>query len=414
MAVVKAFRGIRPAADLAEKVAELPYDVVDSAEAAKIAEGNPFSFFHVSKAEIDMAPGISIYDPSVYAAGRDNFKKYISDGVFAMDGEPLLYLYTQVMNGRAQTGLAACVSIDDYMENRIKKHELTREDKEKDRTVHLSIVGANTGPVFLLYKEDGKKKELFKKGMEIKPVYDFTAEDGIRHIFRVITDRNLIADFEKAFSDDILYIADGHHRAASAVRVGKERRAADPSYTGKEEFNFFLAVIFPHSELAILPYNRAVTDLFGNDEKTFMTKIGEKFTVKADGVKIPDCKGNVSMYLNKKWYTLTPAFKAADDPVNSLDVKVLQDHLLQPVLGINDPRKDERIKFIGGIRGTEELEKLVDSGKYAVAFSMYPTSIQELMNVADAGMIMPPKSTWFEPKLRSGLVVHSIEEQKIR
>ncbi|MDR3237094.1 MAG: DUF1015 family protein [Spirochaetia bacterium] len=410
MALVKAFKGIRPVKELAARVAELPYDVVDSAEARKIAEGNEYSFFHVTKAEIDLPPETDPYDSAVYAAGRDNLRNFIKKGILVQDSEPLLYLYTQIMNGRAQTGLAAVVSIDDYIASRVKKHELTREDKEKDRTTHLDVSGANTGPVFLIYREDGSKRSLFERGAALAPEYDFTAADGIRHIVRVIRDRELIGAFENSFRNDILYIADGHHRAASAVRVGTARREAHPDFTGDEEFNFFLAVIFPDNELAIMPYNRVVKDIHGRDEKSFMNLLRKTFDVKEEGPKVPSKKGNISMYLKGKWYTLAPLFRIdASDPIEGLDVKILQDNILQPVLGIDNPRIDNRIHFIGGIRGTDELEKLVDSGKYAVAFSMYPTSIDELMNAADADKIMPPKSTWFEPKLRDGLVIHSIE-----
>lgn len=409
MAVVKAFKGIRPAKELAPKVAELPYDVVDSDEARKIAEGNPYSFFHVSKAEIDMPVGTDIYAPAVYQKGKENFKLFMKNGTLVQDGEPSLYLYTQVMNGKSQTGLVACVSIDDYISGVIKKHELTREDKENDRTAHLNIVGANTGPVFLFFKDDAAKQNLFGQGMAAQPEYDFTAGDGIRHIFRVVSDPKLVAAFETAFAKDVLYIADGHHRAASAARVGSQRRIANPAYTGGEEFNFFLAVIFPAGELSILAYNRLVRDLNGLNADEFIAKIKSNFTV-TQGAPEPPAKGSVSMYLNKTWYKLVPSFALPADPVEQLDVKLLQDKILQPILGIQDPRKDERIQFVGGIRGTEELTRLVDSGEFAAAFSMFPTSIKELIDVADANLIMPPKSTWFEPKLRSGLVVHSIEE----
>ena len=409
MALIKSFNAIRPVKELADRVAELPYDVVDSAEARQIASDNECSFFYITKAEIGMPPETNIYDSSVYEAARDNLNEFIKKGRLVQDDEPLLYLYTLLMDGRSQTGLAACVSIDDYMAERVKKHELTREDKEKDRTLHIDISEANTGLVFLIYREDGSKRPLFERGLTIAPEYDFTAPDGVRHTIRLIRDRELIKSFEDAFAGDILYIADGHHRAASAVRVGRQRREADPDFTGGEEFNFFLSVIFPDNELAILPYNRAVKDLNGYTEDLFMDRLYRSFDVKDDGFKTPVKRGNISMYFKGRWYTLAPLFPIKDDPVDSLDVKILQDHLLQPILGIDNPRTDERIKFIGGIRGTRELEKLVDSGENAVAFSMYPTSIHELMKVADAGKIMPPKSTWFEPKLRDGLLVHSIK-----
>lgn len=410
MAIIKAFRGIRPDANLAAKVAALPYDVVDSDEARHIADGNEFSFFHISKPEIDMNPDINPYDPSVYAAGRENLRRFVTEGIMKKDPEPKLYLYSQEMDGRIQTGLVACASIDDYIENRIKKHELTREEKEKDRTVHLDTVGANTGPVFLFYREDGSKKELFAKAMRIDPEYDFTADDGIRHTFRLVSDAEMISAFIKSFQNEVLYIADGHHRAASAVKVGQMRREAKPDYTGDEEFNSFLSVIFPHSDLKILAYNRAVKDLNGRTKEEFLRSVSASFDIQEGGPKEPKNRGEVSMYMNGKWYTLKPTFEISEDPVEGLDVMMLQTKVLSPVLGIDNPRKDSRIKFIGGIRGTAELERLVDAGKFAVAFSMFPTSIEELIDVADAGKIMPPKSTWFEPKLRSGLIVHDISE----
>ncbi|PKL36169.1 MAG: DUF1015 domain-containing protein [Spirochaetae bacterium HGW-Spirochaetae-1] len=410
MAAIKAFRGLRPRPDLAEKVAELPYDVLSSDEARQVAEGNQYSFFHVTKPEIDMSLDINIYDESVYAAGKRNLDSFIHEGILIQDREPRLYLYTQIMNGRSQTGLVACVSIDDYIENRVKKHELTREDKEQDRTRHLDILNANCGPVFLLYREDGAKKKLFDQAISIKPIYDFTAEDGITHIVRVIENPELISGFEKAFSRDNLYIADGHHRAASAVRVGQNRRKENPAYTGEEEFNHFLAVIFPHDQLRILAYNRAVKDLNGMENDSFLQQVMKEFTVEKSSRKVPLGTCEFSMYLDGTWSTLKPRFTVSGDPIEGLDVKILQDHLLEPVLGIGDPRTDNRISFIGGIRGTEELEKLVDSGKYKVAFSLYPTTLIQLMNVSDTDGIMPPKSTWFEPKLRSGLVVHLLDK----
>jgi len=410
MAAIKAFRGLRPRPDLAEKVAELPYDVLSSDEARQVAEGNRYSFFHVTKPEIDMSSDINIYDESVYAAGKRNLDSFLSEGILIQDREPRLYLYTQIMNGRSQTGLVACVSIDDYIENRVKKHELTREDKEKDRTRHLDILNANCGPVFLLYREDGDKKKLFDQAISIKPIYEFTADDGITHIVRIIENHELISAFEKAFSGDNLYIADGHHRAASAVRVGQNRRKENPSYTGEEEFNHFLAVIFPHDQLCILAYNRAVKDLNGMESDSFLQQVAKEFTVEKSNRKVPLGTCEFSMYLDGTWSMLKPRFTVSGDPIEGLDVKILQDHLLEPVLGIGDPRTDNRISFIGGIRGTDELEKLVDSGKYKVAFSLYPTTLIQLMNVSDADGIMPPKSTWFEPKLRSGLVVHLLDK----
>jgi uncharacterized protein (DUF1015 family) len=314
------------------------------------------------------------------------------------------------MDGRPQTGLVACAHIDDYASNIIKKHELTREDKEKDRSKHLDVLGANAGPVFLLYREDGSKKALFERALRLPAEYDFAAPDGIRHILRVISDKDLIAAFKKALENDVLYIADGHHRAASAVRVGTARRKANPDHRGDEEYNWFLSVIFPHDQLKILPYNRVVRDLNGLSERAFLAALEKGFSVRESGAASPDATHRFSMYLGRRWFTLVPGAVPEVDPIASLDVKILQDLVLGPVLGIADPRTDTRIDFIGGIRGTGELVSLVDSGKYAVAFSMYPTTVEQLIRVSDSGAIMPPKSTWFEPKLRSGIVVHLLDE----
>jgi len=406
MAAISGFRGLRPKQELVTRVAELPYDVVSSEEARDIARGKEYSFFHVSKPEIDLPENVNIYDDSVYATGRKNFERFISKGILKQDEGPRLYLYTQVMSGRQQHGLVACVSIDDYLNGTVKKHELTREDKERDRTRHIETLSAQTGPVFLFYKEDRFKKVLFEEALRIEPVYDFTASDGIRHILRVIENINLIESFRKAFAKDILYIADGHHRAASGAKVGFKRREENPGHTDDEEYYWFLAVIFPHEQLQILAYNKVVKDLNGLTKEAYLLKISKQFTVQESGVKVPAAIHQFSMYLDRQWYLLTPLFTITDDPIESLDVQILQNRLLDPILGIQDPRTDKRIDFIGGIRGTQELEKLVDSGDYQVAFSMYPTTIEQLISVADAGKIMPPKSTWFEPKLRSGLVVH--------
>ncbi len=406
MAAIRGFRGLRPKQELITRVAELPYDVVSSEEARDIARGNEYSFFHISKPEIDLPENENIYADSVYATGRKNFDSFISQGILKQDESPRLYLYTQVMNGRQQHGLVTCVSIDDYLNGTVKKHELTREDKERDRTRHIETLNAQAGPVFLFYKEDRFKKVLYEEALRIEPVYDFTASDGIRHILRVIENINLIESFRKAFAKDILYIADGHHRAASAAKVGVNRRKQHPGHTGTEEYNWFLAVIFPHDQLQILAYNKVVKDLNGLAKEAYLEKIAQHFSIQQPGVTVPGAVHQFSMYLGSQWYLLTPKFDIPDDPIESLDVQILQNRLLDPVLGIRDPRTDKRIDFIGGIRGTGELEKLVDSGDYQVAFSMYPTTIEQLISVADAGKIMPPKSTWFEPKLRSGIVVH--------
>jgi uncharacterized protein (DUF1015 family) len=409
MAKIRAFRAVRPVKDLADKIAELPYDVVSLPEVIQIAGNNPYNFYHVTRSEMDLASGVDPYSPQVYEKAKDTFNSFIDKGYMTVEQNPLFYLYSQVMDGRTQTGIVACADVDDYMNEVIKKHELTREEKELDRTRHIDITKANTGPVFLIYRDSDEKRQLVEKAMKAEPVYSFTALDGIKHIVRLIEDPALIADLEKSFVKDELYIADGHHRAASAVRVAKMRREANPGYTGNEEFNGFLAVIFPHTQLKILAYNRVVKDLNGMSADRFMEKLSEDFTLEKGGVKIPAKVNTFSMYIDKNWYTMTPKFEISDDPIESLDVTIIQKRVLSPLLGITDPRKDKRIDFVGGIRGTAELEKVVDSGEFAVAFSMYPTEIEQLLNVSDAGKIMPPKSTWFEPKLRDGLLVHVIE-----
>lgn len=409
MAKIRAFRGIRPVKDLAHKIAELPYDVVSLPEVVAIAGNNPYNFYHVTRSEMDLASGTDPYSPEVYRKAKETYETFKSKGYMTADQSPLFYLYSQVMNGRMQTGLVACADVDDYLNEVIKKHELTREEKELDRTRHIDITNANTGPVFLIYRDSNEKRRLMEQAMKTEPVYDFTAGDGIRHIVRLVDDRTLISELENSFVKDELYIADGHHRAASAVRVCKIRREKNPGYTGAEEFNGFLAVIFPHTQLKILAYNRVVRDLNGMPQNGFIKKLEEDFAVEKNGVKVPEKVNTFSMYLDKNWYTLKPKFSIPSDPIESLDVTIIQKKILSPLLGISDPRKDKRIDFVGGIRGTSELEKVVDSGDFAVAFSMYPTEIEQLMNVSDAGMIMPPKSTWFEPKLRDGLIVHEIE-----
>lgn len=407
MASIREFKGLRAPVDMVSKVAELPYDVLDSEEARAIAKNKPTSFFHISKPEVDLPEGTDLYSDQVYETGAKNFKAFIDKGYFAEDSEAKLYLYTLVMNGRSQTGLMSCVSIDDYLNNVVKKHEFTREDKEKDRIRHMDALSAHAGLVFLLYKEDGSLRTLFEKAMEIKPEYDFTANDGVRHIVRVIEDRQMIEGFKKGFNGKNLYIADGHHRAASAVKVGQARRAADKGKNPDAEYNWFLSVIFPHDQLMIMPYNRAVKDLNGLSEKDFMAGISEKFTV-TDGKPKPSGKRMFSMYMGGKWYELSPKIAIPSDPVESLDVSILQNEVLAPLLGIDNPRTSKRIDFIGGIRGPEELEKMVNSGSHKVAFSMYATTIEDLISVSDSGNVMPPKSTWFEPKLLSGLVIHRI------
>jgi len=412
MVRIKPFRGVRPTSDLAEKVASFPYDVLNSEEARKLASGNPYSFLRVVKPEITLDPSIDLYDDRVYQAGRENFNTLIRDGILVQDGENHLYVYRQKMGNHVQTGLVGCASADDYNADRIKKHELTRADKEKDRTRHVYELNANAGPVFLTYKAVNEVDALIEKVTEGEPEYDFVSDDGIGHIFWVIRDQETISKLESLFAEmNAVYVADGHHRSASGAKVRDWRRKDNPGHTGEEEYNFFLAVYFPHNQLAIMPYNRVVKDLNGLTEAQYLGKVAEKFNLEKNGGKEPGYPTNVCMYSGGEWYTLTAKEGSypKDDPVFSLDVSILQENLLTPVLGIGDPRTDDRIDFIGGIRGTKELERLVDSGKFAVAFSMYPTSIEQLIAIADAGKTMPPKSTYFEPKLRSGLIVHMLD-----
>lgn len=413
MAIIKPFKAIRPVKEFAQKVAALPYDVMNSDEAREMTSDNPYSFLHVDKAEIDLDKDIDLYDKLVYDKARENLYKMIRDSILKDDKSNCLYVYRQIMNGRAQTGLVSCTAIDDYINNVIKKHEHTRADKEQDRINHVNICDANTGPIFLTYKYKKEINDIIIECTEKNPVYEFISEDGISHAVWVIDNEiyinNLINLFKKV---DYLYIADGHHRAASAVRVGQMRRQENPQYTGEEEYNFFLSVIFPDKDLYIMDYNRVVKDLNGLSTHEYMLKISDKFEVskyEGEGPYKPSCRHTYGMYLDGQWYKLTAKEGSYNphDPVDSLDVSILQDNLLKPILGIDDPRTDKRIDFIGGMRGLKELERRVGHGM-KVAFSMYPTTIHELMDIADAGKVMPPKSTWFEPKLRSGLFIHKL------
>jgi uncharacterized protein (DUF1015 family) len=414
MAIVKAFKAIRPTAELADKVAALPYDVMNSNEAREMVKDNPYSFVHVDKAEIDLDPTIDLHDKRVYEKARDNMKKMIDEGTLIQESSNCLYIYKQVMDGRSQIGIVACTSIDDYIKDVIKKHEHTRADKELDRINHVDYTNANTGPIFLTYKAKDEINNVISKWMkDSKPVYDFQSEDNIGHTIWVINDGAVVEKIEKAFSTiDYLYIADGHHRSASAVKVGLKRREEFLQYTGNEEFNFFLSVLFPDEQLYIMDYNRVVQDLNGHSKEDFMNKVKEKFEVELydqPGQYKPSTKRSFGMYLDEKWYVLKAKEGTydANDPVNRLDVSIMQNNLLNPILGILDPRTDKRIDFIGGIRGLKELERRVNEDM-RVAFSMFPTTIDDLMAIADAGKVMPPKSTWFEPKLRSGLFIHEL------
>ena len=411
MAVFRAFKALRPAREKAAAVAALPYDVYNRQEAVCEVKREPLSFLKIDRAETQFDDSTDTYAPEVYAKAKELFEEALADKTFITDTDKTYYIYALTMEKRTQTGIVACASIDDYLNNVIKKHENTRADKEVDRITHVDTLSAQTGPIFLAYRADSVINDAVKKTKENKALYNFISPDGIRHRVWKMTDITLVENVRKAFEGiDSVYIADGHHRAASAVKVGLKRRQENPGYTGNEEFNYFLSVLFPDEELMILPYNRVVKDLNGYTQEEFLNKIKEKFDIaESDKQVSPDKKGTFGMYLGGKWYKLT-AHKdiMSDDPVDGLDVAVLQDNLLAPVLGIGDPKTDKRIDFVGGIRGLGELERRVHTDM-KVAFSMYPTSIAELFAVADAGRLMPPKSTWFEPKLRSGLFLHEIE-----
>ena len=410
MAVIKPFECVRPNEKDAARVAALPYDVYNRQEAVCEVKREPLSFLKIDRAETQFDDSTDTYAPEVYAKAKELFEEALADKTFITDTDKTYYIYALTMEKRTQTGIVACASIDDYLNNVIKKHENTRADKEVDRITHVDTLSAQTGPIFLASRADSVINDAVKKTKENKALYDFISPDGIRHQVWKMTDITLVENVRKAFEGiDSVYIADGHHRAASAVKVGLKRRQENPGYTGNEEFNYFLSVLFPDEELMILPYNRVVKDLNGYTHEEFLNKIKEKFDIaESDKQVSPDKKGTFGMYLGGKWYKLT-AHKdiMSDDPVDGLDVAVLQDNLLAPVLGIGDPKTDKRIDFVGGIRGLSELEKRCRED-CVVAFSMYATSIAELFAVADAGKLMPPKSTWFEPKLRSGLFIHRI------
>lgn len=411
MAVLKPFRGLRPVAALAQQVVSPPYDVLDSEEARKITADNPYSFLRVTKAEVDLPAATDVHSPEVYAQARATLQQFIADKILVQDEQACFYIYKQKMGQHVQVGLVAAASVEEYQQNIIKKHELTRPDKEQDRVDHITATEAQTGAVFLTYKADLAVNALIDQCMNQAPVYDFTTEDGISHTLYVVADDCQISAIQAAFAKiNFLYIADGHHRSAAAGRVAEQCKQQNPNHTGLEEYNTFLTVIFPHDMMYIMDYNRVVTDLNGLSPNEFLQKVAEKFdiTENPSGAVKPESLHDFGMYLNGIWYKLTskPGSFNADHPVEVLDVSVLQNNLLSPILDIQDPRTDKRINFVGGIRGMAELERLVNSGKYAAAFSLYATSITQLMDIADAGQIMPPKSTWFEPKLRDAMVVH--------
>ena len=411
MAEIRAFRGIRPAAGKEADIAALPYDVYNREEARKAVEGKPLTFLRIDRAETQLSEETDIYAPEVYQKAKELLWGMVENGDFVQDDKPCYYLYELTMNGRSQTGIVACASIDDYLNGMIKKHENTRREKEEDRVRHVDICDAQTGPIFMGYRNQESLKKIVADVKTGAALFDFTSEDGIRHRGWKIADTEKISAIYEAFHQmNALYIADGHHRAASAVRVGVKRREEHPGYTGEEEFNYFLSVIFPDDELMIMDYNRVVRELNGLTPEEFLSGIKKVFDVeKLDKAEHPKRKGQVTLFLEDKWYLLTlkPEYENCD-PVEGLDVSILQKQILEPVLGIQDPKTDKRIDFVGGIRGLSELERRVHTDM-KVAFAMYPTSIGELFAVADAGLLMPPKSTWFEPKLRSGLFIHALK-----
>lgn len=415
MAILKAFKGIRPVKDKAKQIASKPYDVLNKEEAREEAAGNEFSFLHVIKPEMDLPDDVDQYGEQVYQKGKENFEKMHKDGVFFQDEKEYLYVYAQTMHGKTQYGIVGCAGVEDYMNNVIKKHELTRPDKEEDRMNHVRTSNLNYEPVFFSYNAIDKVDEIVAEVIKDNPEYDFTAEDGVGHHFWVIRDQEkidtIIAEFEKL---PATYVADGHHRTAAAALVGNEKKKNNPNHTGNEEYNYFLAVHFPDNQLNIIDYNRVVKDLNGLSKDEFLEKLSDSFRVeqKGKGIYKPDKLHNFGMYLDGQWYSLTAKENTYDDndPIGVLDVTILTNEVLDPVLGIEDLRRSKRIDFVGGIRGLGELEKRVDSGEMKVAFALYPVSMQQLIDIADSGNIMPPKTTWFEPKLRSGLVLHSLED----
>jgi len=413
MPLIRPFPGLRPAAAYAAQVLAPPYDVLNTEEARRRAHGRPWSFLHISKPEIDLPPATDPYSPAVYAKGRENFERMIGEGVLARDPAPYYYLYRLIMGAHTQTGIVAAASVAEYERNRIRKHEFTRPDKEDDRVRQIGALNAQTGPVFLTYRHSDVIDALGAEVAAGEVDVDITADDGVRHTLWVIRDAGQIATVTRAFDAmPCLYIADGHHRSAAAARVAAARRDANPQHTGEEPYNYFLAVIFPDNQMQILDYNRVVKDLNGLTPEACLKKLEDTFSVKPEAAAVKPVKaGEFGMYLSGQWYRLTvqPAHVPKNDPVKRLDVSLLQDNLLTPIFGIGDPRRDKRIDFIGGIRGLEELERRVDSGEMAAAFALYPTSIHDMMAVADAGEVMPPKSTWFEPKLADGLVSHLLD-----
>jgi len=415
MAKIHAFKGFRPVKENVEKVASRPYDVLNSAEARVEVQGNPWSFLHVVKPEVDLPEGSSLYSDEVYQKGKDNLERLISEGAFIQDQKDMLYIYAQTMFGRTQYGIVACAAVEDYLNDVIKKHELTRPDKEEDRMKHVRTTNFNAEPVFFAYPDHEELNHIVSGVVAGEAEYDFLTPDGVGHQLWLVSDGGTIDRIVEIFEKDIpfTYVADGHHRTAAAALVGEERKQANPAHTGDEEYNFFLAVHFPDSQLTIIDYNRVVKDLNGLSEEDFLKELAQGFKVEEKGTEAyrPAEIHEFSMYLGGRWYALKakPGTYNDSDPIGCLDVTVLSEQVLGPLLNITDLRKSKRIDFVGGIRGLEELSRRVDSGEMAVAFALFPVSMKQLMDIADNGMIMPPKTTWFEPKLRSGLVIHSLD-----
>jgi uncharacterized protein (DUF1015 family) len=416
MSILKPFRGLRPPVHLVKQLASRPYDVLNSDEARIEAQGNPYSLLHVTKAEIDLPVGIDEHGQEVYDKVVENFSMFREKGWLVQDEEEKLYIYAQTMDGRTQYGIVGCTHIEDYFNNHIKKHELTRRDKEDDRMIHVRITNANVEPVFFSYPAHPEIDRIVTGIISTqKPVYDFVADEGFGHHFWVINDKAIIARIVEIFAQDIpsIYVADGHHRTAAAARVGLEKKEHNPGHTGQEEYNYFMSVLFPDNQLKIIDYNRLVKDLNGHSTEDFLKSLSASFIIEKKGSEIykPTGLHNFSMYLGGEWYSLTPEQGRFNDndPIGVLDVTILSNLILEPILDIKDLRTSKRIDFVGGIRGLAELSKRVDSGEHVVAFALYPVSMKQLIDIADTGNIMPPKTTWFEPKLRSGLVVHLLD-----
>ncbi len=415
MSIFKPFKGFRPKKELVEKIASRPYDVLNTEEAREEVKDNPFSFLHVAKPEIDLPEDIDIHSDAVYNKAKENINKLIDESSFVQDEAEYFYIYAQTMNGKTQYGLVGCTSVKDYLNNIIKKHELTRPDKEEDRMKHVRVSNFNAEPVFFAYKDHAEIDKIVEKTIKNSPEYDFTTDDDFGHHFWLIKDSDDIKTINEVFENEIeyIYVADGHHRTAAAALVGNERKKNNPNHTGNEEYNFFMAVNFPASQLTIIDYNRVVKDLNGASSDEFIKKLEQSFIIENKGAEEykPNKLHNFAMYIDGSWYSLTAKDDTYDnnDPIGVLDVTILTKHVLDPHLNIKDLRRSTRIEFVGGIRGLAELKKRVDSGEMKAAFALYPVSMEQLMNIADTNNIMPPKTTWFEPKLRSGLVMHSLD-----